>query len=344
MQWHQGMIMNKFEPLSCNEYIFLPTQKFPKVAIVVDNRHWAGNSFKLYNPFSIKAKLLKALIRFGFVYFNTIFKIAFKVQRGTQSELLQYIEGILGQQLISSVYFATAKDKVVLQLQTCDAKVLGYLKLPLTDVGVKRIINERTAIEIISSKKLVEPSLLDGNFSGRPFVLLANLDGDIGYVSNEGVSQILSGFFRRESYSLLEHPRIKQILNQLISCELNTYHDSLLAECQGSSCDYALVYEHGDFAPWNVVNVGGKYVPFDFEYFCENGLEHLDLIKYYYQIGTLLKKYENLKLIDFLEKNIDITEFDLLFKVFLVKEVVRCKEENESCEFEVNLLGFLGLV
>ena len=51
--------MNATDFLSSNSYIYLPTSKNPKVALVVDNSALAQNAFKLYNPFSQKAKLFK---------------------------------------------------------------------------------------------------------------------------------------------------------------------------------------------------------------------------------------------------------------------------------------------
>ena len=36
-----------------------------------------------------------------------------------------------------------------------------------------------------------------------------------------------------------------------------------------------------------------KYIPFDFEYFIENGIEFFDSIKYFYSIGKLIKNKKN---------------------------------------------------
>ena len=42
---------------SSNQYLFLPTKRNPKVALVIDDVNLIDNAFKLYNPFSKKAKI-----------------------------------------------------------------------------------------------------------------------------------------------------------------------------------------------------------------------------------------------------------------------------------------------
>ena len=101
---------------------------------------------------------------------------------------------------------------------------------------------------------------------------------------------------------------------------------------------YALVYEHGDFTPWNIVNVDKNYIPFDFEHFVEDGLEYFDLIKYYYQIGRLLEDMKAKELTAYIFKQINVKEIRELLQLFLIKEIVRNKEESETCSFEENML------
>ena len=57
-----------------------------------------------------------------------------------------------------------------------------------------------------------------------------------------------------------------------------------------SEVNYLEVYEHGDFAPWNLMVTEKGIIPFDFEYFEEFGLEYLDEIKYHFQIEHFLKR------------------------------------------------------
>lgn len=327
---------------SKNEYLYLPSRKNPKVAIAVDNSVLTKNSFDLYNPFSTKAKLLKILVYFGFKYFNNLFKLIFRVTQKEQSQFLKYLENKLNQKLIASVYFATTSDKVVIQLQNNDAEVIGYLKFPLNEIGLKHLENEKKALDILSSNNLVERYILSDNFEKRPFLLLAKLDGEIGLVTKTHIIELLTRFKRDATYSLVEHPRILQLKNDLVTYGLVSYLPLIEHVCLKSSLNYSLVYEHGDFTPWNIIRVKNEYKPFDFEHFVEDGLEHLDLIKYYYQVGKLLKKKSGSKLVEFMMSNLDIPEFKLLYQIFLIKEIQRNAEEGEQYSFEIEMLKHLG--
>ena len=132
--------MKGIDFFSSNSYIYLPTKQNPKVALVVDSSELAINAFKLYNPFSSKAKKFKSVVKFLVLRFNILFKIFTKKEN--KSEFIVYLEKELNESLVSSLYFATANDKAVLQLQSKEAKILGYLKYPLNKIGFKHIKNE----------------------------------------------------------------------------------------------------------------------------------------------------------------------------------------------------------
>lgn len=334
--------MNVIDFFSSNSYVFLPTKNNPKVALAVENKAFINNAFNLYNPFSIKAKLFKIIIRFGFNYFNNFFKFIFRVSHKDQSPFLKYLEDKLGQKLIASVYFATANDKVVIQLQNINADVIGYLKYPLNENGLHHLKNEKNALDILSANNLVDCYILFDYFRDRPFLLLVNLDGDIDFVPKLHIIELLSRFKRNSTYLLAEHPRIIQLKKDLRIHNLGIYLPLIERLCLNSSMNYSLVYEHGDFAPWNIMKIQDEYIPFDFEHFVENGLEHFDLIKYYYQIGKLLKKKNGLKLFEFVNLNSNIPEFKTLFQMFLIKEIQRNSEECVSFDFEIDLLKHLG--
>lgn len=323
--------------LSKDDYLYLPTKNNPKVVLTVGNASLAKNAFRLYNPFSTKAKFFKYTVEAAFTHFNVIAKRALICEKKRKSRFIEELEKKLNVSLVSSVYFATAKDKVVLQLQTPDAQLLGYLKFPLSDIGIEHLLNEKRAIDTLSKKSIVQRYRLFDDFEGRPFLLLEPLDGKIGRVEKEELTEILKKFHRSETYALKHHPRI-MAMREEAGRRAPEYLSLLDTICRKSSMKYRLVYEHGDFAPWNIVKVGNELIPFDFEYFVEDGLEHFDLIKYYYQIGKLLKAKEGEALYAFVKESMGIVEFDELFALFLLKEIVRQMRENEDCEFERKLL------
>jgi len=335
--------MNKTDFYSANSYIFLPTSKNPKVALVVDNTALAENAFKLYNPFSQKAKFLKKINRLVFANFNVLSKIVWRTTKEEKSAFVSYLEMKLNKSLVSSLYFATIQDKVVMQLQTLDAEVVGYLKYPLNNLGFQHLENEKKAIEILSEKNVIEKYLLHDEFDGKPFLLLTALEGEIGLVEREQIDALLLKFKREKVYKLVDHPRIEGLKRSIDTNSMSKYLPLIEEICQNSTMQYTLVYEHGDFTPWNIVKVKENYIPFDFEYFVENGLEYFDSIKYYYQIGKLLENKKDEKLVEFIQEKVDVSEIKELLALFLIKEILRNKEENELFEFEENIIKVLEL-
>lgn len=331
--------MNDISFFSSSSYIFLPTKNNPKVALCVDNFYLAQNAFKLYNPFSSKAKVFKNVSEFSFTNLNLFSKLL--GTKKVKSAFIEYLEKLLEQPLVVSIYFATAKDKVVLQLQSNDAKIIGYLKYPLNDVGLIHIKNEIRAFEILFAKGIVEPYILTDSYDEKPFLLLKELDGTIDRVEKKFVQNIVKSFEKDSFYMLSKHPRVQELRKQLLQNNMKEYIEKLANICDVSSTNYKVVYEHGDFTPWNIVKVKEKYIPFDFEFFVENGLEYFDMIKYYYQIGKLLEAKVDEELYNFVKEQVNIEEFKELFELFLIKEILRQKEENEFFEFEKNVLQVL---
>ena len=331
--------MKNSDFFSSHNYLFLPTKQNPKVAMVVDDVVLAKNAFKLYNPFSLKAKFLKKVAKF---FYPNIIKLG--LVKKEKSPFIEYLENHFNQPLVVSIYFATVADKVVLQLQSVDAKVLGYLKYPLTTVGVKHIKNEIRAYEVLSSLNIVEPYLLSDTYNYTPFVFLKVLKGEIGIVKSKDLNTILDKFKRDFFYTLENHPRILALKESLSKNRMPEYVAKVENIIKNSTLNYQLVYEHGDFTPWNIVQVGKSCTPFDFEYFVEDGLEYFDVIKYYYQIGKLLKHKNSEELITFVVNKIEIQEIKTLFELFLIKEIVLSEIEGVCCEFEKEILEKLERV
>ena len=322
--------------LSCGFNLPLPTRSNPKVFLCVNDRLVAKKSFELYNPFSFQGKVLKFFTRTLYVYFNSFGRL-FLTNNEIKSNLLEYIENKLNDKLFSSAYIATVKDKFVFQLQN-EQKVVGYVKFPITLTGQDRIRNEEKAIEILSKKGIVPHAILSDRFDGFTFLILPNIEGEVIQLNKSEYNGILKKFNKHVFFSLKSHPRILQIKYQLIYYNYKDL-EILLDKIIEQSCrKYAEVYEHGDFAPWNLKKTKSGIIPFDFEYFEEFGLENLDEIKYHYQIGTLLLKLRGEKLVKYISSQLPIEEFDLIFQIYLIKEIIRKSKGDENFQFEKSLL------
>lgn len=331
--------MNKTDFFSSNSYIYLPTKKNPKVVLAVDSAVISNNSFQLYNPFSSKAKILKKTTAFLFCKTNQLARKILKADIKSKSYFINHLEEQLNLNLVSSLYYATAKDKVVLQLQTSDAKIVGYLKFPISKIGIKHIETESKAIERLSAHGVIQNALIYDHYEDKPYLLLRNLNGKTGVFDQQQIGKLLLKFDRGEKHSLVSHPRIVNLKKNLIKLELENYIALLERACQKSQYQYTLVFEHGDFAPWNIVKVKGELIPFDFEYFVEDGLDSFDLIKYYFQIGRLLDKKEVGELIDYIYKNLNFHEKEILLVLYLIKELIQNKKENVDSSFELQMLN-----
>jgi len=320
-----------------NEYIFIPSTSNPKVILAIDNKEIKNNSFKLYNPFSYKAKIYKFFLKN--LYNFSIISNAFKVSH-TDSPFINYLNRQFNEKFISSIYKSTEEDKVVIQLQT-SRQIFAYIKFPLNETGCKRILNEKKAINALSKLNIVEHYLAFDYFEKNPFLVLKPLDGVYSLYNKESILSLLEKLKSNEETNLLDHPRTIEIAEILKKDKI--LYKRFYRAISRSRNSYKIVYEHGDFAPWNIIKSkrDNRLILFDFEYFVEKGLEWLDFIKYYYQIGRLLKNYNMIKIINYVYAHFDIKEKDILFQFFLYKEIADKMRENKTCEFEINLLKMI---
>lgn len=328
--------MNGISFIAAKQVMVLPSKRKPKVYLAIDTPEIARLSYKLYNPFSTKGKILKYVTRVFCIYANSIAKLILPTLNISTSNFISFLENELGVSLTASVYCATAGDKVVLQLVK-DNEIFGYLKFPQNKKGVARLLNERKAIEKLSQLNIVPKLIYSNNYKEQPFIILKNIEGVIGEVDKAEYANILLKFKKPKKYLLKEHPRVLSIIAQLTSYQLQDLAIPIQKELNACETYFSEVYEHGDFAPWNMIRTSEGLVPFDFEYFIEIGLEFMDEIKYYFQISYLLKGIKGEALINAISNDIKVEEIKLLICIFLLKEIVMKTSDGEVCDFERQL-------
>ncbi|NMH87635.1 hypothetical protein [Flavivirga algicola] len=323
-----------------DRYVYLPSTKNPKVILAVSNAEIARNAHKLYNPFSFKAKVLKKISRFLFVSFNGLMLNLIKVKPLEKSDFINYLENKLQTRLTVSIYHATVKDKVVLQLQSGN-QICGYLKFPLNTIGQANIEIEKNAIRLLSEKKIVKPCVVVDQYNNIPYFIMSELKGQIESLTDEAVVSLVSRFKKEKKFKLIEHPRVKELYKELKALGLKSYKLKMDSIVRGSTVYYYEVFEHGDFAPWNIVKTDEGLVPFDFEFFVENGIEYFDLIKYHFQVGRLLKKKKPEELSGYIFNKLKIPEVSYIVSLFLVKEIIRLMKAEEPYQFQENVLNHI---
>lgn len=320
--------MNEIEFFSQSKYIALPTKNNPKVYLAVDNKDIKKNSFKLYNPFSLKAKILKK-IAFCFPYFNIIKK--------EKSKFVKHLESKLDKEFISSIYIATDNDKKIVQLQA-ENGIFGYLKIATSERGNKRVQNEMNAIELLQEGNSIKIIAKD-SYNGFKFFIIKEIEGEVNYINNTTLLKILTTLKRGKYYTFDKHPRVKSIYLDLKRLN-NEKYLKIFRELEKKQ-KLELVYEHGDFAPWNIIKQNENYTLFDFEYFVEDGIEYFDLIKYHYQIALLINKEKKENLIQNILEKINKKNSCEIFIIFLLKEIVLKKSENKDISKENEILDIL---
>ena len=179
-------------------------------------------------------------------------------------------------------------------------------------------------------------------FRETPFFILPELEGNIETVSDEDVLKIIQPFKKGVFKKLQKHYRVKQIKEFLKENNFNDELQILENTLLSSKNNYEEVYEHGDFAPWNIVKTKDGFSAFDFEYFTEKGLEYFDLIKYHFQIGRLLKRKSKEELYNYVSKKIKIKEINEVFSLFLLKEIMVAANQQKKALFEKEMLKFIN--
>jgi hypothetical protein len=318
-------------------YISIPNRQNPKVVLAVGDKNKAKKSFEIYNPFSAKAKIFKSIVRFLSVSCNTFFVKLANVEKHRNSAFIHFLNEEFQINFTASIYNATLKDKVVIQLQS-EGLIFGYVKFPINEHGLKNIKNEIYAIELLSRQGIMNLEMQCLKFQGTPFFILPDLQGNFESIPDNEVLKLVESYKKTVVFKLENQPRILEIKDFFVAQNLKEELAILNTILQTSKEYYHEVYEHGDFAPWNIVKTKEGLAAFDFEYFTEKGLEYFDLIKYHFQVGRLLKGKNQTDLYAYISEKIKIKEIKEILSLFLLKEIMNCFQQEKTAEFESKML------
>ena len=298
--------MNVENRLSSGSYVLLPTRKYPKVFL---NRSSFGNAMKLYNPFSLKGKVLKAIATF-FPWFNLMYVEG--------SDFSNFVDNLLGFNATLSLYLATDSKKLVYQICKEDS-IYGVLKISTssdfnelvdTEIGALKFLGKETDVS-------VPHLMLEGDFQGCRFFISEYIEGCIGHVSDEEAFAIAKQLALGISVPLIETAIYKSVSDVL--SENDSARELLERLPKDSIVNIALV--HGDFTPWNIINAK-EFVLFDLERFDFAGLEQFDLITFFFQSGRFLYHLDGIELVDFVVDKIGKAFRFEVFVLFLFQYLI----------------------
>jgi hypothetical protein len=177
-------------------------------------------------------------------------------------------------------------QKLVVQLWG-DGKVLGYMKFGKTSTARSRIEREYTVL-----------SGLAANLGPRPLKLARFVDGVAMIIrpiygkqlpasisSLNTAKKLLSSMTKNVTYLVHEHPWMKDI---------NERHRNNVTPCLDALSEqtWPVVFQHGDFAPWNVFqDNSGILRAIDWEHGTLEGFPYLDQAFFLLQVGRLINRW-----------------------------------------------------
>ena len=315
---------------SNTKYISLPSAKNPKVVLAIGSKIEKINSFKIYNPYSLKAKLLR-FVAFYMPYFN--------ITKNNISPFIRFIEKELNTKLISSVYFSSCKYKAVIQLQS-KGKIIGYIKYALNKKGNFKIKNEQSALESLNCKGV--PQIMGkGVYNNLNYIIIKNVikkhhNTNLNY---QKLNSLLRIFEIKNSHSFLlkNHPRVKQIQRSLIRHNLNKYATTFLKIIETDKRLYKVKSEHGDFTLWNIINNNDLI---DFEEFTLTGIDGMDLCHFYFTEQLYLKKHLPAQIIKNTLSSVGLKNKNILF-IYLINTIMTRSEFDFDITQYINCINYL---
>ena len=311
--------------LSNNSYIPFPPFQPPKLYLAVDTPAIALNSLSLYRPFAKKAILVKSLYQL----LAKLRLISVFSSPKSQSGFVSFLEDRLSklkicqESLVLSTYMATDQDKLVIQIQDEQARIVGYLKIAQTPEGEKKIHRELMGMECLRTAGVPTLNILDqGQWGTNSFFLSAFENTQSRNIDEASLLSLLEKFHTGHVVPLSSHPRILQMLEFFRDQENEEYANLILRLSQSIERPFQVLFEHGDLAPWNLFQRGQDLVLYDLELCETEGLEWFDWLSFQFRIATHLdgRKGHGLqdKMLDVLP--MERSEAKVLLILFLLKE------------------------
>jgi hypothetical protein len=311
-----------FSFLQKGTYLAFPSRKNPKLLICSNSEKEIISSMGLYNPQVLRGKLLKFLYFFVILHFKFARRFFVIYNLSSKGVIIDSLERKFKKKLSTAVYISTEKDKYVIKLFN-NNKTYAYLKIPINTIGVSRINNETLALKTLQKFNAINFYLDSDFYNNKPYLILKPLTTINKVLTNIELLDILDRYKKNIKHNIKNHPRVLQLLFDLSESKYSKFHLQISELVNNCTDSFEEVYEHGDFALWNIGETNNNQLTaFDFEYFIFRGIENFDLIKYHFLHFYLIKKYKGLKLYNSVKSSVDIDNFNVLFLLFIIKELL----------------------
>ena len=177
-------------------------------------------------------------------------------------------------------------QKLIVQLW-CNGRVLGYVKYGETFIAKDRIGREHAVLSGLAPNLGPRP-LKFAPFADGVAMIMSPVCGKQlpASLSSINIARILlSLMVTNVSHLAHEHPWLKSI-NERYGNTVAPWLDALAGQ------RWAVVFQHGDFAPWNVFqDKSGILRAIDWEYATLEGFPHVDKVFFLLQVGRLINRW-----------------------------------------------------
>ncbi len=265
----------------------------------------AVKGLSMYVPQKRKTKIAKEILRFGIssgVANHLLPKINIDLEE--VKELLRDVFAERDIHISISLGTPGPHRKPVLQILTDKGKVLGYAKVGWNEETRKLVINEAETLKLLSSHKLpfnipeliylseIEDKLIC--IQGPPPASARTAPGNL---TSEYINAVHAMAELGVKWKPLEETDFwKRMVNYVQSIK-NTYWQERIVEAMESIKEewkgekVPLHLAHGDFTPWNAMQVNGKLYLYDWEYAMKEAPAGYDLFHFRFQKLLLIEKH-----------------------------------------------------
>jgi hypothetical protein len=271
--------------------IALPNWQHPRLLLSARryDQRWRDSGF--YLAFRIRAKLYKQLLRLRAATKTTAVRYA----QGDTWVLGEFLDGVVDSPHPPTVWIGTngASQKWTVRVRGGDGEPVAFVKWGFTESACRRIVAEH-GILCALPRGLGPHPLRVGPLAGGTALAMSSINGPLLGRFTRGICARLADFLEilavQTPLPIDEHPGFAALASDAPT-PISAWIEQLADE------SWPVVIHHGDFAPWNVIDVskdtidwGGCLAAIDWESAAMNGVPFLDAAHYHLQIAGLLMK------------------------------------------------------
>jgi thymidylate kinase len=296
----------------CHRFVVLPSEKTPRWLLPLGDSRKTRRGLQIYCPYAPKARLLKVLLTGA---------IDLGWQGWACPKVFLASEDILALETLvrentgeNRPVFALSLGtpgryrKLTIQVMGADARILGYIKLPLTDAATERVRSESEVLQRLWSFETLRPYiprvLYAGAWSDGYVLFLSSgpsLWGPVEFgVEHDTFLRLLWDVHRsaRMGQELVDEVALRWRKAELhLSTEWGELGEKALERAtrdlggQTISCGLS----HGDFAPWNTRKDNDRIFVLDWES-ATTAPNLWDIFHFHMQVRSLLHRGNRLDL------------------------------------------------